>query len=429
MKKYSIKQKNKNKNKKTRHHNKNKNKKTRNYNKNQNTRQHNKKESKHIIKNNTPYPIQLLSKSIEHEIKDGKQASISIKSASPSYSPEINKALVSMTKTDAKDIIICGKDFLSINIGSEKTPKCVKYDDTLAKELFLKNLKNPKIDCVSIIPPKQFLSNCWFNTLFISFFISDKGRKFFKFFRQLMIEGKDANGTKIPTELAKAFFIFNLAIEASQNHLLKKVAYLLNTNLLIKKIHDAIDKHYSSGRKNSINISSKITDIGDAGNPIDYYETIMSYLNNDALNIKSISAKKSANTSFIKSALKLQSNNIPDIIILEIYDEGNDGSGYSGLIKDKKDRLVFYDKNDKNDKNKMEYVLDSVIIRDTSGEHFSSLLTCNGDEYAYDGASYNRMTKFAWKRLLNKNDKWGFEGHNLKWNFMNAYQILFYYRV
>ena len=54
---------------------------------------------------------------------------------------------------------------------------------------------------------------------------------------------------------------------------------------------------------------------------------------------------------------------------------------------------------------------------------------CNKNEYAFDGASYNRMTKFAWKENINKNKNWGFEGHDLKWNFMNAYQILFYYRV
>jgi hypothetical protein len=383
-----------------------------------------------LIKNNTPIPIQILSKAINREIDREIDISETPNHTSvlKSYSPLINKALVSLTKTDANKILICGNNFLTINIGTENKPLCVNYNDPRSKELFLQNLKNPTIDCGAIIPPKQFLSNCWFNTMFITFFISDKGRKFFKFFRQLMIEGKDSKGNVIPTELAKAFFIFNLAIESTQNNLLKGVAYLLNTNLLIQKIHNAIRNNYGERKyKKSLRISSKIIDIGDAGNPIDYYETIMNYLNNDSLNINSVSADKSADEKFISSKINFSNvKHIPDIIILEIYDNGIDGPGYSEKVNNKKNHLVF---NGKHQNEKIEYELDSVIIRDTTGEHFSSLLMCNKNEYAFDGASYNRMTKFAWKENINKNKNWGFEGHDLKWNFMNAYQILFYYRV
>jgi hypothetical protein len=53
--------------------------------------------------------------------------------------------------------------------------------------------------------------------MFVTFFVSDKGRKFFHFLRQLMIEGKQKNGAIIPsklirfaliTEVAKAVAIF-----------------------------------------------------------------------------------------------------------------------------------------------------------------------------------------------------------------------------
>ena len=60
-----------------------------------------------------------------------------------------------------------------------------------------------------MLAPKQYHSNCWFNTMFVTFFFSDKGRKFFRFMRQLMITGEKNNGEKIPHELAKIFFIFN----------------------------------------------------------------------------------------------------------------------------------------------------------------------------------------------------------------------------
>ena len=38
-----------------------------------------------------------------------------------------------------------------------------------------------KVDCAKIIT-RQAQSNCWFNTMFVMFFISDKGRKFFSTF-------------------------------------------------------------------------------------------------------------------------------------------------------------------------------------------------------------------------------------------------------
>ena len=78
---------------------------------------------------------------------------------------------------------------------------------------------------------------------------------------------------------------------------------------------------------------------------------------------------------------------------------------------------------------KHKYVLDAVIIRDKEGQHFSSLLTCNGEELSFDGASYSRLNKFKWKQYLNKRKYWGFEGHDLKWSFMNSYQMLFYYKI
>ena len=69
--------------------------------------------------------------------------------------------------------------------------KCVDFTLGVAQTVLLQNLASKNVQPVEdIIAPKQILSNCWFNTLYMIFFISDKGRKFFKFFRQLMIQGK-----------------------------------------------------------------------------------------------------------------------------------------------------------------------------------------------------------------------------------------------
>ena len=132
-----------------------------------------------------------------------------------SYSPSINKnLLIRSLKTNTPNLLIICNDILKINLGSLENPYCVNYNDKKVTQLLLKNLKYSKHLKVSrLIPPRQIMSNCWFNTMFVVFFFSDKGRKFFRFFRELMIIGKKANGEKIPEEIHKIFFVLNLFID------------------------------------------------------------------------------------------------------------------------------------------------------------------------------------------------------------------------
>ena len=74
------------------------------------------------------------------------------------------------------------------------------------------------------------------------------------------------------------------------------------------------------------------------------------------------------------------------------------------------------------------------MIRDTTQQHFCATLTCESTEMAYDGMSYHRLVPLSWKKYINSDFSWGFEGSNdngipLKWNFTHGYQMLMYYRV
>lgn len=368
-----------------------------------------------FIKNTTPKRNILLRKIINNNNSKTLNNLHNInKTLKHSFSPKINKYLVSFIKEKPTKFLLCNNNLLTINIGSVKKPKCLRYTSKKVKKFLLNNLKTSKyIDCNNIIPPKQYLSNCWFNTFFITFFISDKGRKFFKYFRQLMIEGKFANGTKISTNLSKAFFMLNIAIEAVSNNLLKKTAYQLNTNLLIKTIYDAINKKKM--------YDSNIRQVGEAGNPLDYYLTIFNYLNKNEIFMFSLPIYISADSKTIEKLLEAKNISIkPDIIVLEIYDNGINGPGYSGYIKDKEIKLDIFN---------TKYVLDSAIVRDTTGNHFCSLLTCNNNEFSFDGASFSKINPIKWKKLINTKTIWRFQGHDLKWSFLHGYQLLFYYRV
>ena len=89
--------------------------------------------------------------------------------------------------------------------------------------------------------------------MFMCFFVSDKGRKFFRFFRQLMIEGKTLKNKRIPIALQRGFFLFNMTIEACYNAgnkpLTREIAESLDTNNIIVKIWKSLPRSAKDNNK------------------------------------------------------------------------------------------------------------------------------------------------------------------------------------
>lgn len=350
-----------------------------------------------------------------------------------SFSPNINRKLdVKMLKTLKNESVNLCNNLLQINIGTISKPRCLNFNNVLVKKFLLKNLMASKhLDPSKFIAPKQLYSNCWFNTMFVTFFFSDKGRKFFRFFRNLMITGRKVDKSRLEDqELRKLLFIFNLYIEASYNQdstkLVKKKVNLheqvkmltsnLDTNFLIKKIYNRIKKlspHYS------------LPNLDEAGNPLEFYKVIMSYLKYDILKILTIDVdinlKKIYST--IENMLKLFFIKEQDIIIFEDH-------------KSKIDYKMIYEV-EINSK-KYKYKLDSIILtnkdhyKPQANSHFVSVLTINKEYYKFDGSSYSKLSKFDWTKILNKNVDWTFKENPAyypeKYNFKYGYKILFYYR-
>ena len=196
-----------------------------------------------IIKDETPFEERLVSRSIHQVVKkrDKIKGLMPIDelvplirsdlSAKKSFSPAVNGILVSMNKkSTTTNIFGCGLDTplkgkkfkpnmhrnqkslfkktMEINISTTDSLDCVDRNDPRAQTVLLNNLKSSaSLNYGRIIMPLQLKSNCWFNTMFACMFVSDKGRKFFRFFRQLMIEGKRADKVKItPKILSDSFF-------------------------------------------------------------------------------------------------------------------------------------------------------------------------------------------------------------------------------
>jgi len=359
-----------------------------------------------------------------------------------SYSPTINnKLIIHSLKTLTPQTLKLCDDLLTINIKINDKYVCKNYNDNAVKKLLLYNLKATKhLNVSRFIPPIQLLSNCWFNTMYVTFFFSDKGRKFFRFFRELMIIGKKVDNSPISNTIAKLLFILNLFIEASYNQTSKshtfynKITSLsnkMNTNFFIYHIYKILKRDTNSINPNILitnnNKMYDVPNINEAGNPLSYYEEILKYLNYNTLKfMKHKFVNKNDITLLIQNNFnKLSLNNIPDLLILEDFE--------SGTIFET--NCTFIDVN----KQKYNYVLDSIILTNKEhfnpkeNSHFVSVLTINKKSYKYDGSSTSKLEPFNWIKLINSNKDWYFK-ENPKYepevyNFTRGYKILFYYRT
>ena len=394
-----------------------------------------------------------------------------------SFSPSINnkldvKSMASFSKMQKQSIKLCD-DLLKINVAGE----CLDYQDPNLQKILLNRLKYSKnLEPTTFRAPKQLYGNCWFNTMFVTFFFSDKGKKFFRFFREMMIKGTKIDGTPIEDEeLRKMFFVLNLFIEASfnQNYArtdktgtgtkgikgIKKIikrtikgikktigtkrtkvikiigikdtspvqlfdtlnllTNKLGTNYFIKIIHDRIN-HL---------VYNVIPDVNEAGNPISFYKTLMSSINYNLLKFKQINIDEKSNIQKILNDKFAHSDNNIKQVIPDIF-----------LMEDHESKSIYETKYVVSDGSKQyTYVLDSIIITNKSffkpraDSHFVSLLTVNKELYKFDGSSYSRLSKFNWKPLINTNEDWTFkenpDNYATKYNFTFGYKMMFYYRV
>ena len=257
--------------------------------------------------------------------------------------------------------------------------------------------------------------------MFMCFFISDKGRKFFKFFRQLMIKGVQLNGKKVRKALHDSFLHLDIYIDAVLSGESHQWPQEIDTNNIIRRIYNAMPQKYKTNKM--------IRPVGEAHNPLKEYKGILNYLGNNTVPFQNIDVGYDVqNLLEITKSLKIDSN--VEILMVEIYN-GKNGPGDSGKGGNEWERKEVLELNDGR-----KFALDSAIVRDTQNKHFCCVMTYDKKECGFDGVSFRRLSSFSWKQYLNKNQEWTFEGSNwsdssgsIKWNFKNGYQILFYYKI
>jgi len=338
-----------------------------------------------------------------------------------SYTPSINKQLQTIRDNPITSIFGCGLEEnlkktyapsqFKIRI-TNGTPKCVWASTKEAREIFRRHFNTQiKLNPDRMIFPMQRYSNCWFNTMFVCFFVSDKGMKFMRFFRHMMIEGKLLNGKSIePKSLRDTFLLFNAMIEACYNQGLFQNEYslALNTNNIIFHIYNSIPK------------VEGIYKVDEYGNPYTYYRRLIQYLEAEPVSVKMIRySLHDTVTKFFNSTMRL-GNVLPDIIIVTLSDNENPAYAQTHSFQDKP-TLVQH--------SNATYRLDSVICRDVKKEHFCCGITCNQDYYIYDGSAFSKLKKMDWPSWLNRDYNWKTYAKSSSWNFTRGYFMLYYYRV
>ena len=279
----------------------------------------------------------------------------------------------------------------------------------------LRFLERPRTwDCVS--GPKQKQGNCWFNVMFMSFFISDYGFKYTKPLRRLMIRGERLSKTenktgvetkrpKIHKSLRMSFLKLNACIQASIDCADHSYPLLKDTNFIIKDLADNIGDKYQEVYK-----------VNEGGLPVEYYNVLLSYLLNtdfeSTYNRHFYSTSSLSTFDSIKNNMKqLQSN------IFTLY-------YFFSLPESNNVKVLSFENNGHT------YVLDSIII--SNDDHFISFLTVNGKEYMFDGESYSRIAPMKWKHRIKDNTLFDTTKKSIdKYSYSFAYglQILFYCKV
>ena len=371
---------------------------------------------------------------LDCNIKDAFQSRASLLKNQPLKKVEPNKQVFYSTFSKSGFAPLFPKVALQIGIPGYIYGKyCHDYNSPEAKRFLLKNLSaNKHVNPANIVPPIQSQGNCWFNAMFVMFFVSDKGRKFFHFFRQLMIEGRQRDGSVIPENIRNAFALLNFGIDACLTG--NKFAYEFDTNSIIHQLFYSIPKKYRT---------DYVVDVKQASNPILYYTSIINYLNQgtkvqaplarpsgEALprtpplsGFAPVSKKvdmlvlRKTKADWKEQALRYirSSAHLPHVIVLEIFDD-------DAATFDRKPVSFQIDNS--------LYKIDSATIRDTTKQHFCSTITCETREMAYDGMSFHRLVPLVWKDKLNTDSNWQFAGtdEKLVWNFTKCYQMLLYYR-
>jgi len=387
-------------------------------------------------------------------------------------SPSVNKFL-GTKKTPV--LPFCPAKIGDYEIGSEKHPnkvmvptktgrtEWVGWSTKAAKDYMMQQfLSNVPIDCSTVRGPNQYFSNCWFNTFFMVFFISDKGRRTFRYLRNAMITGEfpataEKTRSEIPKSYRKGLFYLNALIQNSLHGALPKI---YDTNSVVKSLNAASSKVIGAA------VFPKLREYS---NPLTFYTKLIIALEGTLqgrvklakiiVGLDTLSQLKSAqhgvdspaswHQQLYERTVQYRYNTnkdvMPDFISIDLAELVGVPKGHKATvdwwIKEGKKKWGFHGYGHKDgdsprfqlkgkDGKKYIYELDSLVSRDTTKQHFACFLTCNKTEYAFDGACSTLISPVNWKKLARDHAPRTLLHRNpSKFDLLRNYNVSFFYRV
>jgi hypothetical protein len=369
-----------------------------------------------VLKSTTPEFNLSVAKDLQDSITKTsvtkKSKTIDVSSlVSKSFSPTVNQLLTNLQTLSLHPYSFGCENNQQIRIKHDGEEKCVDWESKEAQSVMLRNLKKKHLDFGKIVAPANIDKNAWFNCFFMNFFISDKGRKFFRIFRYQMIMGKYPTGETGPklNALRWPLFLLNYYIDASTMGKDDPQAFAeqMNTNALIKEIGMILQPYHGD----------KATMPGSEGNPINYYSILLNFLGSVPIMMIKGLPKRLRNTKSINKFLgkKITGTGRAPHIVVILVKEGNEtplNKSYEITV----DTTVY------------KYSLDSATVLSLDRKHWVSLISGNKRDYAFDGASFSRLTPYEWKNKINTVDEFSFEGSDKKYSFAKSDTYLIYYR-
>ena len=374
--------------------------------------------TKTIINNTTPEFNKSIARDLVDSLKtsqkehspEGKSDLEVTDLISKSYSPTINRLIGDLESLSSYPWALNCPNNQQINIKKKDGWDCIDWESKEARNVMLKDLKK-QVNYNYVLGPAQIKTNCWFNVFFVIFFISKKGRKFFKHLRYLMITGKfpDNRENVFAKSLRWPFFLLNYYINSCLTGLEDPIHFAenMNTNALLLEIGQVIIKKFPELEEEIL--PDKYS------NPLTYYLTIINYLETDKENLIPISINHFSK-QYIKEIISINQT-IPKILVLLT----------NMTSKDKVDLQLKYSVTTNGQT--YEYSLDSVCMADTRKSHWVCFISGNEKGYVYDGASFSHLVALEWKSLINKSVKFTLKEGGNRYSFAKCQTYYFYYRT
>jgi len=364
---------------------------------------------------------------VENLTHDGlvRQQDMFLTQLNRSYSPQANQYVVSFKESLERmgNIDICNhgefgtvfrnKDIgdIEIRIGDSKVKKCAPLKSKTVTNHMLSSLRNHRpLDINKVIFPIQIDSNCWFNTWFVAMFISDKGKKFTRFLREKMITGRLAK--QYGPHMKHTMKLLNLCIECSYNRSGYDTRYVINTNSIIRHLADSSKTEYRLGRI-SPEMLHGIYVQGEAGNPADYYRNLLYHLTSvdDKFLMHTLEYEDDivSNGKRVNGRIKadeiIVGAHLPDMVNIRTHSPNPERFIDSPVVVTGVYHFGETIKVVGRDGKRINYELDSIIIRDIGKKHFIILFTCNKIPYVYDGELSTPIMKHNWRKDMLKGGK------------------------